>query len=101
MADDLLGAQNVFRVHQTPNGPVYEVNNNLVSKEEFDALQLETDRRMGIKRDSTGKRVRPSMEERRRALESDDVFKMKHGGEAKMPKSKVSTHEKSKSSPKW
>ena len=56
---------------------------------------------MGIKRDSTGKRVKPSMEERRKALESDDVFKLKQGGKAKMPKSKVSTHQKSKKSPAW
>ncbi len=101
MADDLLGAQNVFRTYQTPEGPVYEVNNNKVSKEEFDNAMRQSDQSMGIKRDSTGKRVRPSMEERRKALESDDVFKLKQGGKAKMPKSKVSTHQKSKKSPAW
>ena len=57
----------------------YFVNNNEVSKQEFDKSNQQSDQAMGIKRDATGKRIRPSPEERRRAAMSE-LDGMKKGG---------------------
>lgn len=60
-------------------GGKYFVNNNEVSKQEFDRVNQQSDQAMGIKRDATGKRIRPSPEERRRAAMSE-LDGMKKGG---------------------
>ena len=57
----------------------YFVNNNEVSKQEFDKSNQQSDQAMGIKRDAAGKRTRPSPEERRRAAMSE-LDGMKKGG---------------------
>lgn len=57
----------------------YFVNNNEVSKQDFDKTRQQSDQAMGIKRDATGKRIRPSPEERRRAAMSE-LDGMKKGG---------------------
>jgi hypothetical protein len=57
----------------------YFVNNNEVNKQEFDKTRQQSDQAMGIKRDETGKRIRPSPEERRRAAMSE-LDGMKKGG---------------------
>jgi len=54
----------------------YFVNNNEVSKEDFDKANQQSDQAIGIKRDATGKRIRSSQEERKRAAMSE----FKHGG---------------------
>ncbi len=57
----------------------YFVNNNEVNKQEFDKTRQQSDQAMGIKRDETGRRIRPSPEERRRAAMSE-LDGMKKGG---------------------
>ena len=57
----------------------YFVNNNEVSKQEFDKSNQQSDQAMGIRRDAAGKRTRPSPEERRRAAMSE-LDGMKTGG---------------------
>ena len=57
----------------------YFVNNNEVSKQEFDKSNQQSDQAMGIRRDAAGKRTRPSPEERRRAAMSE-LDGMKAGG---------------------
>jgi hypothetical protein len=93
------------------NGKYY-VNNQEVSKEEYDTAAQAT-RRMRteptpgaedldgfaatMKKSPT---VRPSAEDRRKAAMSElDSFKK--GGKAKMSKSKVSTHQRSKKASQW
>ena len=75
MDDVSVPAQSVFREQDGK----YFVNNNEVSKAEFDRARQQTDQAMGIKRDTEGKRVRPSMQERKRAAESE----FKKGGAVK------------------
>lgn len=70
-----LPSQMVFRQEDGK----YLVNNNEVSKAEFDRLRQQSDQAMGIRRDAEGKRARPSMEERKRASMSE----FKKGGKVK------------------
>ena len=57
----------------------YFVNNNEVSKQDFDKTRQQSDQAMGIRRDAAGKRTRPSPDERRRAAMSE-LDGMKKGG---------------------
>ena len=66
----------------------YFVNNNEVSKEEFDKAQQQSDQAMSIKRDTAGKRIRPSLEERKRAAFSE-LDGMKKGGAVKSASSRA------------
>lgn len=93
-------------------GGKYYVNDQEVSKEEYDAAtqaprRMRTEPTEGaedldsfaatMKKSPT---ARPSAEDRRRAAMSElDSFKK--GGKAKMPKSKVSTHQRSKKASQW
>ena len=69
--DNVLPAENVFRVE---NGK-YIHNNTEIPKEEFDRLKQQADQAMGIIRNTTGKRVRPSMEDRKKAASAELDFK--------------------------
>ena len=75
MANEPVPAEMVLRQQ---NGK-YFINNNEVSKEAFDRAKQQSDQAMGITRDAAGKRVRPSMEDRKKA--AFDEFK--HGGTVK------------------
>lgn len=90
----------------------YYLNNQEVSKEEYDAV-TQAPRRMRTEPTPGAEDLdslpammkkspatRPSSEDRRRAAMSElDSFKK--GGKAKMPKSKVSTHQRSKKASQW
>lgn len=97
------------------NGKYY-VNNQEVSKEDYDRANAESSQAIRKMRTeptagaedldafaATMKKsptARPSAEDRRRAAMSElDSFKK--GGKAKMPKSKVSTHQRSKKASQW
>jgi hypothetical protein len=97
------------------NGKYY-VNNQEVSKEEYDRANVESSQAIRKMRteptagaedldafSATMKKspvARPSAEDRRRAAMSElDGFKK--GGKAKMLKSKVSTHQRSKKASQW
>ena len=95
----------------------YYVNNQEVSKAEYDRANVEAAAAMRQMRDEptpgaedldspsaairkSSPAVRPSFQDRRKAALSElDGFKK--GGKVKAPKSKVSTHQKSKKASSW
>ena len=81
MAEQTAPAENVFRVVDGK----YVHNNEEISKEEFDKRKAAVDQAMGISRDVSGKRARPSMAERKAAAESE----FKRGGKVSSASSRA------------
>lgn len=91
----------VFRTYQTPQGTVYEVDGNQVTKEEYDSMSAEAKQQMleaKTKPTAGFEDLESEFAERMRRSPGKKPVSRKYGGSLK---SKVSTHQRSKKASQW
>lgn len=98
-----------FRSYPTADGQVYEINNVPVSKEEFETRAAASKQNVQSRAASNRAEAESARSSMFEGFSSEDEEAMKRlrsmrkksGGSAKMSKSKISTHQKSKKASSW
>lgn len=91
----------VFRSYETPQGTVYEVDGNQVTKEEYESLSAEAKQQLleaKTKPTAGVEDLESEFAERMRRSPTRRAVAKKYGGALK---TKVSTHQRSKKASSW